>query len=67
MLVEQLKATNEDNYRAAIIKYNVAHFEPVFEAGYNVQAALVHGEISHGKSCNKSSIIKLGILDNWNQ
>jgi len=66
--VKQLKAKNEDNYPAAIITLGAqimsVHYESLFEAGYNVPATLLHGEISHGKSlATKAALSTLGIQD----
>jgi len=67
-LVKQLKVTYENNYPAAIITLGAqimsVHYESLFEAGFNVPATLLHGEISHGKSiATKAALSMLGIQD----
>jgi len=67
-LVKQLKVTYGDNYPAAITTLGAqimsVHYESLFEAGYNVPATLLHGEISHGKSlATKAALSMLGIQD----
>ena len=67
-LVKQLKVTHEDNYPAAIITLGAqvmaVHYESLFEAGYNVPATLLHGQISHGKSlATKAALSMLGVQD----